>query len=167
MWYGPRAQVGRVEKAPITQPTLTLALRLVWCCCFPSSFMPHKNFWEIHLFIFPLPYKAESKKVFCIARGAALLIFWVCYERPLWQQVANKAAVCSSRPAVPLNWWPFGCFILYEIVSFSFFSLMGDFTTNPIFFFMPYIFSCWIFGLVWKCHIIDNSTQSNRWNKKS
>lgn len=69
----------------------------------------------------------------------------------------HASAVCSSRPAVPLNWWPFGCFILYEIVSFSFFSLMGDFTTNPIFFFMPYIFSCWIFGLVWKCHIIDNS----------
>lgn len=90
--------------------------------------------------------KQNQRKWLAFARGAALLLFWVCCERLFCQQAANRAApkasaVCYPRPAVPLNLWPFACIraFIWNGVSFSFFTLMGDFTSNLFVFFMHYI----------------------------
>ncbi len=96
-------------------------------------------------YFLPLPYKAESKKVVSICSWcstASLLSLQ-------WKAILPTEQHRRPQPFALLDLqcrWIYDLLLasepLYEIVSFSFFTLMGDFTTNLFVLIMQYMFSC-------------------------
>lgn len=111
MWCRPRAWAGMAEKAPVTQPTQTRARLSMWGSCFPFSFMPHENFWEIHFFMFPLPYKKQNQRkcffYLVVVQSSSSYEFSVKghFGRSCHQTILHQKILTFIRPAV--NFWPF------------------------------------------------------------